>query len=202
MPLLFYWKGKIASGKWVDRPVDCNDIFPTILDLAGIDPKPFYTPKRNYPAIDGRSLLSLIQSPEGKPSSYDRDTFFWHYPFNVIVRNPIDSKSLTPHSAIRKGDYKLIFDWSGRLFLYDLKKDLSEKNNLVEKRPVLTKKLFTELNIWLDENVADRYMPSLHPDYDPAKDDRDYPFVDLRKKMLGEDFAIQPKSVHNVNNLH
>ncbi len=200
VPLFFYWKGEIPSGQWVDRPVDCNDIFPTILDLAGIDPKPFYS-SSDEPAIDGRSLTGLIHDHSGGQSSYDRDTFFWHYPFNVIVRNPIDNRSLTPHSAIRKGKFKLIYDWSGRLFLYDIEKDKSELNDLVGKRPAMTKKLFTELNQWLDTNVADRYLPSLHPDYDPAKDERDYPFVDLRKKMLGEAHAIQPKSEHNINNI-
>jgi arylsulfatase A-like enzyme len=201
VPLFFYWKDKIEGGQWVDRVVDCNDIFPTVLELAGVDVQPFYKPAKG-PAIDGQSLVGLIEDPTGEQASYDRDTFFWHYPFNVIVHNPMDHMPLTPHSAIRKGSHKLIFDWSGRLRLYNIEKDISEKNDLVEKRPELVEKLFAELNAWLDKNVADKYLPTLNPGYNPSKDQRDYPFVDLRKEMLGKKFAIQPKPEHSLSHLN
>ncbi len=201
VPLFFYWKGKIEGDQWIDRTVDCNDLFPTILELVGIDPASHYQDGKR-PAIDGRSLAGMISDPVQGESTYDRETYFWHYPFNVIVRNPLDGLPLTPHSAIRKGAYKLIFDWSGRLHLYDIENDLSEENDLAKSDPERVQALFTELNVWLKENVADRYLPTLNPNYDPSKDTRDYNFVDLRKRMLGDEFAIKPKSPHSVNNLH
>ncbi len=200
VPLFFYWKDKIEGGQWVDRAVDCNDIFPTVLEMAGVDLDPFYQPAKG-PAIDGQSLSGLIKDPSGEAASYDRDTFFWHYPFNVIVHNPMDDLPLTPHSAIRKGPYKLIYDWSGRLRLYNIEKDVSEKIDLVEKKPKLVQSLFGELNTWLEKNVAEKYYPTLNPGYDPSRDVRDYPFVDLRKKMLGKKYAIQPKPAHSVSHL-
>ncbi len=201
VPLLFYWKDKIQGGQWIDRTVDCNDLFPTILELVGVDPSAHYQGAKGE-AIDGRSLAGMIKQPADGQSTYARDTYFWHYPFNVIVRNPIDGLPLTPHSAIRKGPYKLIFDWSGRLHLYNISKDIAEENDLVIGEPEQVQALFTELNVWLSENVADRYLPTLNPNYDPSKDVRDYNFVDLRKQMLGDEFAIKPKSPHSINNLH
>ncbi|MCG8526530.1 MAG: sulfatase [Opitutales bacterium] len=183
VPLFIYHASKSKHG-WIDRPVDCNDILPTIADLAGVSLK--------NSDLDGQSLGEFL-SDETESFPYSRERFFWHYPFNVKVHHPLDHLPLTPHSAIRAGDYKLIYDWSGRLWLFDLENDPSEKNNLVEVEPELTQQLFRELNEWLSENVADRYLPTLNPDYDPEKDTRDYPFVDLRNEYLGSSFAIQPR---------
>lgn len=198
VPLLFYWKGKLTESQWVDRAVDCNDIFPTILELAGIGEEEAKESSVDIDSLDGQSLAGLI---EGKRSSYDRDTFFWHYPFNVIVHNPVDSLPLTPHSAIRKGKYKLIFDWSGRLWLYDIESDVSETNNLAKVKPKLARKLFVELNQWLAENVEEKYYPTLNPAYDAEKDTRDYPFVDLRASILGNGNAIAQKPSTSVSHL-
>ncbi|MDO9614925.1 MAG: hypothetical protein Q7J86_10440 [Bacteroidota bacterium] len=80
--------------------------------------------------IDGQSIAGLLNDPKNKQKSYTRDTYFWHYPLSVIYKNPADDLPFTPHSAVRKGVYKLIFDWNGRLNLYNLRKDISEKTNL------------------------------------------------------------------------
>ncbi|MBK1877434.1 sulfatase [Pelagicoccus mobilis] len=197
VPLFFYWKGKIEGGKWVDRSVDCNDLFPTILEYAGLDAKPYYSGVDGQPGIDGRSLTGLIEKPKGR-GHYGRDTYFWHYPLNVQVYNPVDNLPLTPHSAIRKGPHKLIYDWSGRLWLYNVEKDISEANNLTESKPKLARALFKELNQWLDDNVEQKYMPTLNPGYNAENDTRDYPFVDLRAKLLGDEFAIQAKPAYSV----
>lgn len=171
VPLIFSWKGMIKPGQWSDVVVDANDLFPTIVQAAGhqttgID-------------IDGNSLVSLWSDLANKKENYQRHTFFWHYPFNVIVDNPVDGLPLTPHSAIRKNDYKLIFDWHGRLKLYNIREDLSETNNLMKQRPEITRGLFAELIEFLENNVEKRYWPSLNPDYDPETEVRDVPFVDL-----------------------
>ncbi|MBE0654953.1 MAG: hypothetical protein IH594_14220 [Bacteroidales bacterium] len=131
--------------------------------------------------IDGESLIPLWSDPLNLEKNYSRNTFFWHYPFNVSVKNPDDGFPLTPHSAIRKGDYKLIFDWHGRLKLYNIREDLSETTNLAKIKPELTRELFSELISFLETNVEKRYWPVLNPDYNPAEEVRDAPFVDLYK---------------------
>lgn len=185
VPLVFRWPDHIPAAQWSDVPVTYEDIFPTLLDLVGMDPKPHYS------RIDGRSLKPLFSDVANRKRAYPRDTFFWHYPFNVVVINPEDGQPLTPHSAFRQGDYKLIFDWSGRLLLYNLKNDMGEEHNLAQANPAKTKALFRELNRWLDKNVAVKYTPALNPDYDPAKEVRSNPFLDQRKALLGEKEAIR-----------
>ncbi len=50
-------------------------------------------------------------------------TLIWHYPFNVGVKHPDNGQPLSPHSAIRVGDYKLIWDWHHHLELYNIPAD-------------------------------------------------------------------------------
>lgn len=186
VPLIFRQPGKIAAGQWCDVPVDYADIFPTLLQLTQHDPKP------HYARIDGRSIASLLADPTNAKHGYSRDTHYWHYPFNVGIASAADGLPPAPHSAIREGDWKLIFDWSGKLYLHDMRTDWREEHNLAEDQPAKTKELFMKLNQWLDTNVAVKYTPLLNPDYDPSKESRSRAFVDLRKKMLGEKYAIRP----------
>lgn len=188
VPLIFRWPGKIRAGVWSDVPVAASDLFPTLVEAGGLDPESM----RAEHSIDGQSLMPLFNDPENRNKGYTRDTFIWHYPFNVVPLDPDDGFPLTPHSAIRKGDYKLIFDWNGRLKLYDIRKDVSEKDNLAETMPELARSLFRELNDWLDANVETKYMPALDPDYDPKTEPGKAPFVDLRRKLLGPERAIRP----------
>lgn len=187
VPLVFRWKGRIEGGRWSDVPVDCADLFPTLLEFAGYDPRPHY----RQGGIDGRSIVSLFEDPTNARGGYSRDTHFWHYPLNVIVKNPEDGQPSAPSSAVRQGDWKLIFDWSGALRLYNIARDPFEKEELSEKQPQKALELFRLLNDWLDANVAPKYLPALNPNYDPSKEARNRPFVDLRRKHLGEARAIR-----------
>jgi arylsulfatase A-like enzyme len=177
-PLIFRWKGKIDENKWCNVSVDVNDLFPTILEIAGIVPEPFYQQHK----IDGRSFVPLFSDTKNVENKYRRNVFFWHYPFNVIFRNPVDNLPLTPHSAVREGNMKLIFDWHGRLYLFNLAVDPYEKDNLAEREPEIAQALFSKLVIWLENNVEDRYWPKINPKYESLKEPRHHvPFVDLIK---------------------
>ncbi len=187
VPLVFRWPGKAPAGTWSDVPVSAPDLFPTLVEAGGVDPETL----RKKHAIDGQSLIPLFKDPENQAKRYTRDTFIWHYPFNVVPLDPDDGSALTPRSAIRKGDYKLIFDWNGRVNLYDIRNDLSETKNLAEAKPEITRSLFRELNEWLDANVEKKYMPAINPDYDPASEVRIRPFTDLRRHFLGADKSIR-----------
>lgn len=130
-------------------------------------------------AIDGRSLAHLVEDVENVDKTYTRSTRYWHYPFNVIYYNPYDGLPLTPHSAIMEGDYKLIFDWHGRLKLFNLFEDISETNNLAKQMPEKTNELFGKLKDWIKANVNETYWPKPNPDYQSANDVHDVPFVNL-----------------------
>lgn len=175
VPLIFRWKGKIKQGEWVDVPVDCTDIYPTLLDVAGYDIKAIA--KEN--SLDGQSIVPLLSDLENLQNSYSKNEHYWHYPFNVIYNSPYEPYPLTPHSAIRDGDYKLIFDWYGRLHLYNIAEDPFESNDLALEMTDLRDTLFKKLMTWLTKNVEQRYWPTLNPSYNPNKESRDTPFVNL-----------------------
>lgn len=189
VPLILRWPGVIPAGTWTDVPVDVCDLFPTLLEAAGYDPAPFYAQ-----GVVGRSLRPLFTDPANAAGGYPRDTFYWHYPFNAAPLHPDDNLPLTPHSAILRGQDKLIHDWSGRLYLYDLAADPYEQRNLAEENPEKARALFVQLHDWLDARVAARYTPALNPDYDPGTEVRTRPFADLRKEILGPDRAIRDPS--------
>jgi hypothetical protein len=104
----------------------------------------------------------------------------WHYPFNVSVKHPDYGTPLSPHSAIRVGDHKLIWNWHGKLSLYNIPKDPFEKNDMAQQMPELTAKLHTQLKSWLKENVAPRYWPQPDEKVTPEEAGGPVPFRDLR----------------------
>lgn len=181
VPLIFKWKGKVQEGKWVDVPVDCTDIYPSLLDVAGYNAKDIVD-KNN---LDGESLIPVLSDIKNEKNSYTKKTHYWHYPFNVIYNSPFEPFALTPHSAIRDGDYKLIFDWYGRLHLYNIEKDPYEKNNLITANPELKDKMFNKLMSWLKLNVDERYWPMVNVNYNPKKEVRATPFVDMFSSFKG-----------------
>lgn len=178
VPLIIWDPSQKKKGQWCDVPVHSIDIFPTISE---------FTNSSYSHEIDGQTLSPLLADVSNKNKTYQKKSIFWHYPFNVIWTDDVYNLPLTPKSAMRNGDYKLIFDWHGKLELYNLKDDIGEKNDLSLEKPELTKSLFKELIDWLDNNVEARYFPVPNPEYNASIDKRPYPYKDLRKEMLGID---------------
>jgi len=86
-----------------------------------------------------------------------RKAIYWHYPH-------YGNQGGSPGGAVRVGDYKLIeFYEDGRIELYNLKKDIGEKNNLAEKMPVKAAEMLAMLKAWRKEVAAQ--MPTPNPDY-------------------------------------
>jgi len=167
VPLVYWQPGRFEGGLWCDTPANCIDQLPTLADL---------TENEIPDEVDGISLVPLLEAPAKKTPPR---TFYWHYPFNVVVKHPDNGLPLTPHSAIRAGNYKLLWDWHGKLLLYDIGSDPFEENNLAEAMPEKRDQLMKQLHAWLKSNVAPRYFPARNPNYDAEKDNRPYPFVDL-----------------------
>lgn len=166
VPLIVYWKGTYAGGEWINQPVNCIDFLPTLAELTGNE-----TPVD----VDGVSLLPLLNGEDGSDGGR---TFIWHYPFNVIVKHPNDGLPLTPHSAIRTGDYKLIWDWHGRLELYDIQNDPFETKDLSEIQGERADAMFTELKAWLETHIEARYFPRRNSEYQKQDDLLRRPLID------------------------
>lgn len=168
VPTIFYWPGHFEGGQWCHQVIDATDFLPTLAELTG-NPSP--------DGINGRSAVPLLKNPAAKQAPR---TLYWHYPFNVIVKHPHHGTPLTPHSAIREGDLKLIWDWHGKLELYDIPADPYEQHDLATEKPETVKRLHQQLKDWLKQNVADCYLPKPNPDFDPKTPGHPFPFTDLR----------------------
>ncbi len=167
VPLIVYMADKFEGGTWRDQVVTSVDHMPTLAALTG----------NEVPA--GGEGVNFLPVLEDAQADLGERTLIWHYPYNVIVRHPNHDLPLTPTSGMRKGDYKLIWDWHGKLELYNVMTDPFEHSDLAANMTQKTDDMFKELHSWLLANVNPKYMPSRNMDYDEAKDERNYPFKDL-----------------------
>jgi len=126
-------------------PVTSPDFYPTLLEAAGLPPRP-------EQHVDGESILPLLEGG----SELTRDAIYWHYPH-------YGNQGGSPGRALRAGDWKLIkFYTPGKdPELYNLADDLGEQNNLADKRPAMTQKLLAMLEAHLDE--TDSRLPTVNP---------------------------------------
>jgi len=148
-PLIIRWPGVIKPGTVSDEPITSVDYFPTICELASVG-----LPSDR--AIDGVSLAEHLKSNGTK--SLNREVIFWHFPH---YRNDV-----VPYSIIRADNWKLIKRYEGKTFeLFNLKDDLSEKNDLSDKMPEKVKELDAKLSDWLKATGAK--LPIPNPDYNP-----------------------------------
>ena len=138
VPLIVRWPGKVKSGMTDPTPIILTDFFPTILDAAGLSPDP------NSP-VDGENILPHLK---GEKKLTDR-AIHWHYPNFAFHR---DNRL---GSAIREGDHKLLhFYDTDSVELYNVRKDISERNDLSGKLPKLASRLKGKLKSWLKESRA------------------------------------------------
>ncbi|MFN5467536.1 MAG: sulfatase [Pirellulaceae bacterium] len=149
VPLLVRWPGASTAGRSISYPVATPDLFPTMLQAAGIRP-PLEQP------VDGISLLPAIL---GHPMA-DR-SLFWHYPH-------YGNQGGAPGAAIRKGDWKLIHWYEeDRDELFRLSDDIGEMNDLADSHADVRLQLRDELARWQkDLSVA---YPTVNPAFDPDR---------------------------------
>ena len=137
VPLIISYPGMQQSGETCDVPAISMDFYPTLLELAGIDPDPGQH-------RDGISLLPFLEDPGMEESR----TLVWHYPHYHGSR-------WRPGSAIRENNWKLIeFYEDNTLELYDLETDLEEQNDLSQKYPDIARRLRDLMHRELDEMGA------------------------------------------------
>jgi arylsulfatase A-like enzyme len=141
------WPGVIAEGKTCSTPIISVDMYPTLLEVAGV------SPPRDY-ALDGVSVLPVLKS-DGR-MNFDRP-LFWHFP--GYLGAGMGSWRTTPAGAIRRGDWKLLeFFEDGRLELYNLAQDIGQKRDLATSEPQRVKALHEELVAW--RKAVDAPMPT------------------------------------------
>ncbi len=134
-PLIIFQPEKITGGKQIDFPIANYDFYPSLCELSGTA-----VPRVMHP--DGKSFVGLL-----KGKSQKERIFYWHYPLKE--RHFLGGRS---SGAIRQGDWKLIdfFD-TGEKELYNLKDDLGETSNLIDRFPEKAKQLQLLLDKWQND---------------------------------------------------
>lgn len=146
VPLMVRWPGKIAPATTSAAIVGCYDIYPTVLDLAGVPLPP-------QQKIDGVSYAQVLRNT----GTLQRDAYFIWFPH------------LVPGVSVRQGDWKLIrrfterpTEYEGVHELFNLKDDLGETKNLATQMPEKVKALDALIDAFVRDTGA------LYPKPNPA----------------------------------
>ncbi len=144
VPFIAAWPGRIPAGHVTDAVVTSTDVFPTLLELAGLPAEP-------AAHVDGRSFASALTDPA---RSLPERAVFWHYPHYSNQRG-------RPHGAVRRGAWKLV-EWfeDGRTELFDLASDPGETQDLAARAPERAAALLAELRAWREEVGARPARPN------------------------------------------
>lgn len=122
MASLAWWPGKIEAGSSTNKVISTIDLLPTFANLA----------RAKLPEdrrIDGRDIWSVLSSGEQK-SLPERP--FYYYRGNNL-------------EAVRYGDWKYHRSKQGT-FLYNLKEDIGESQNLIYEYPEVVKVLVSHFD--------------------------------------------------------
>jgi arylsulfatase A-like enzyme len=128
-PFCIQWKGRLPAGKGFDQPVTTTDILTTALAAAGLpaDAK-----------LEGANLLPyLIDGKSGAP----HEILGWRF---------------GSQRAIRSGDWKLL-DMGKGWRLFNLAKDIAERNDLSAAEPDKRKELEDAYAKWNAANIPAKW---------------------------------------------
>jgi len=160
VPACASWPGQIQSGSQSDTPISSVDFMPTLARLAGA-PLPSQQP------VDGTDISPIFFGKQIE----DRN-LFWHYPLYLTglglkFKTPSGTASWRgfPSTSLVRGKYKMIQFLEDKSFaLYDLSKDPSEENNIIDTMPEFASQLMKEITNW--QKKVDAPVPSTpNPEY-------------------------------------
>jgi len=156
VPCLVYDPNHPTRSSRVDTPIISTDLFPTFLEIAG----------SSVPSVplDGESILPLLSGATRR-----NPALFWYAPVYLPGGSYSGQQFAfrgTPSSAIRKGDYKLIWYYAEEKGeLYHLSGDPSESDNLASSHPSIYDSLQQELTNW-HQNIGAEVPNKPNPAYD------------------------------------
>jgi len=145
---------KVTANSWCHAPVVGYDFLPTLCALAGV-------PAKELPKdIEGGDITSLLHNSGEGVVKRQREELVFHFPHYQSDDGP--------HSAIRVGNLKLIhFYEDNRVALFDLAKDIGEREDIAQQMP----KDVQELKGRLDQYLAaiNAQLPTSNPNFDPSQ---------------------------------
>ena len=122
VPAIAWYPGKIKAGETTNSTVLSMDLLPTLISVAGI------SDSHDFDGINFLEVMFSQQPLKERP-------LFWRY------RN---------QWAVRKGNWKYL-KINEKEYLFDLKEDMREKNNLINKHPGIARDMKDLLKQWKTE---------------------------------------------------
>src|SRR6185436_14483234 len=145
IPWIVRMPGRVAPKTECDVPVLSQDLYPTLLELAGV-------PVPAGQAIDAVSIVPLLDRKGGLPER----PLYWHYPH-------YSNQGGRPGGAIRVGSFKLVeFFEDSKVELYDLASDPAEQHDLAASQPERAEEMKRKLAEW--RKSVDAQMPTPNPE--------------------------------------
>jgi arylsulfatase A-like enzyme len=132
VPTLIRWPGHIAPGTVSDQVGITMDLSASLVAVAG-------SRRAADAQFEGMNLFPIL---EGRAPEVER-TLFWR-----------STSYQHRQRAVRSGDWKLVVD-GGHVFLYDVRRDLGERNDLAKYRQDVAQRLRPLLAAWETEVDAE-----------------------------------------------
>ncbi|MFP6764114.1 MAG: sulfatase/phosphatase domain-containing protein, partial [Planctomycetaceae bacterium] len=169
VPAIIEWPAVIRKPRTTHRVCGTVDIYPTLLELAGVEIE-------NQPVLDGQSLLPLVRGGGDEPR--EEPLGFWVYPakgrgmragqmlaeqrdnprpWNEVEPDPAQirnysTENLPGPSAWIDGNFKLhripARGGQTKYTLFDLTADPAEKHDLSTDHPDRVATMKSALNVW------------------------------------------------------
>lgn len=140
IPFVIKWPGHTMGGSVNNYPVIVEDLFPTILEMAGI---------KYVNTVQQRDGISIVPSINNTGNKTVRP-LIWHIPNKWYTD---EGPGINFQSAIRLGDWKMVYDMrTKKRELYNLSQDIGEQQDVsLQYAPIadsLYNMLARKLNLW------------------------------------------------------
>lgn len=155
VPMLAKWPGVTKAGSVAEQYLIIEDFFPTLLEIAGV---------KNFKVVQPIDGISFVDKLRNNKKPNNTRPLIWHFPNKWIAK---DDYGINYRSAIRQGDWKLIYNMkTTSVELYNLKTDIGELHDLATKYPNKTEQLALLLSQKLKS--YDAQMPVLKSNLQPV----------------------------------
>lgn len=126
VPMIVYWKGKIASNITTSHVAGFQDLMPTLAEIAGVE-----IPK----ITNGLSILPLLNGEK----QVQHENLNWEFQLDGWNKKMPDGGF---RQSARIGNWKGVrYGINSDTEIYDLIKDISESNNIAGEKPGLVKQM-------------------------------------------------------------
>jgi arylsulfatase A-like enzyme len=126
VPAIIRWPGHVPAGVTTTQVGITMDLTATFLAAAGVTP----TAEAKLEGID---LVPLVRAG-AKPISR---TLFWR-----VATAGLNQR------AVRDGDWKVLAEGSARIMLFDVSKDLGERDDVAASNTTVVRRMYQQLQAW------------------------------------------------------